>query len=191
MPVRLLFILSLLMLPARSQTRPGIILITIEGFGWGDFSAAGNTRVPTPALDKLLQESAVMRDFHVSPLDAPSRAALLTGMEPLRAGVWGSHSGRNRLPGGVLTIAGHLRTAGYTTGLFGTWALGDNHPSRPQDHGYTQILTHPGSTPGNAADFYSNDGTDDLWLLNGETTPRSGSSLNVCFGAALTRDDSK
>lgn len=164
--------------------RPGIVLITVDGLGWGDLSASGNAQVATPRMDKLLAESAVLKDFHVSPLDAPSRAALLTGLDPLRAGVWGCHSGRNRLKAGVLTLAGHLKAAGYTTGLFGTWALGDNHPSRPQDHGYDQILTHPGSTPGSVADFYSNDGTDDLWILNGEATPRTGANLDVSFGTA-------
>ncbi len=180
-------ILATLIVPctAHAAGKPGVVLITLGSVGWGDLGASGGAQVPTPRMDKLLEESAVFRDFHVSPLDAASRAALLTGLEPLRAGVWGNHSGRNRLRPGLLTIASHLSGQGYATALTGTWALGDNCPSRPQDHGYSHVLTHPGGIPGGAADFYSNDGTDDLWLLNGEISPQHGSYTEVTFGTAI------
>lgn len=183
MLLRLLFAL-LLTFSSRAADRPGVVLITVDGLGWGDFSASGNAQVPTPRMDKLLTESAAFRDFHVSPLDAPTRAALLTGLEPLRAGVWGNHSGRNRLNSSIVTLPSYLKNAGYTTALFGTWALGDTAPCRPQDHGYSFSLTHPGGLPGNAADFFSNDGTDDLWLLNGEASGRTGSWCEATFSAA-------
>ncbi len=170
----------------RVNGKSGVILITVDGLGWEDLRVTGTSVVPTPRMNHLLLESAVFRDFHVSPLDAVSRAALLTGLEPVRAGVWGSHSGRNRLRAGLLTIASHLRGHGYATALAGTWALGDNCPSRPRDHGYTHVLTHPGGTPGGVADFFSNDGTDDLWVLNGEITPHHGSCVDVTFGTAIS-----
>ena len=184
--LRLILATLILTCTARAANKPSVVLITVEGLGWGDLSASGSAQVPTPRMDKLLAESAVFRDFHVSPLDAASRAALLTGLEPLRAGVWGNHSGRHRLRPGLLTIASHLRGQGYATALTGTWALGDNCPSRPQDYGYSHVLTHPGGTPGGVADFYSNDGTDDLWLLNGETSPRQGSYVEVTFSTAIS-----
>jgi arylsulfatase A-like enzyme len=180
--LRFLLLLALTLCTATAQ-KPGVLLITVDGLGWGDLL---NAQAPTPHMDKLLAESAAWRDFHVSPLDAPSRAALLTGMEPLRAGVWGDHSARHRLRPGLLTIAAHLRTEGYSTALCGTWALGDNAPSRPQDHGYAHVLTHAGGLPGGAADFFSNDGTDDLWLLNGEAVARPGSWTEALFAEALT-----
>jgi arylsulfatase A-like enzyme len=187
MPMLLRYLFALfLALSAPAAEHPHVVLITVDGLGWGDLSASGNAQVPTPRMDRLLSESAVFRDFHTSPLDAPTRAALLTGLEPARAGVWGTHSGRNRLRPGLPTIASLLKNAGYATGLFGTWALGDTAPCRPQDHGYDFVLTHPGSLPGNAADFFSNDGSDDLWLLNGEPTSRSGSWSDAIFGAAAT-----
>ncbi|HEX2749974.1 MAG TPA: sulfatase-like hydrolase/transferase, partial [Verrucomicrobiales bacterium] len=187
MMLRLLFFTLLLLSAAtRSGAKPGVILITVDGLGWGDLSASGNAQVPTPRIDKLLAGSAVFRDFHVNPLDAPSRAALLTGLYPLRAGVWGCHSGRNRLRPGLLTMSSHLKGAGYSAALFGTWALGDNHPSRALDQGYGLVLTHPGDHPGGVADFYSNDGDDDLWLLNGEALARKGTPVTVCFDAAIS-----
>jgi arylsulfatase B len=186
MMLRLLFFSVLLTVGVRAAVRPGVLLITVDGLGWGDLSASGNAQVPTPRLDKLLMESAVFRDFHVNPLDAPTRAALLTGLYPLRAGVWGCHSGRNHLHPGLLTLSSHLKSAGYATGIFGTWALGDNHPGRPQDQGYGMVLIHPGDRPGGVADFYSNDGDDDLWLLNGEAVTRKGTSVAVCFDAAIS-----
>ena len=186
MLLRLLLATLLTHCTVRAAGKPGIVLITVDGLGWGDLSASGQAAVPTPRLDKFLAECAVFRDFHVSPLDAPSRAALLTGLEPMRAGVWGNHSGRHRLRAGLPTIASLFRSQGYATGLMGTWALGDNYPSRPQDNGYSFVLTNPGGAPGGVADFYSNDGTDDLWLLNGETVPRHGSCVEVAFGSAIS-----
>ncbi len=186
MLLRLLLATLLIHCTVRAAGKPGIVLITVDGLGWGDVSASGQAAVPTPRMDKLLAESVVFRDFHVSPLDAPSRAALLTGLEPMRAGVWGNHSGRHRLHAGLPTIASLFRGQGYATALAGTWALGDNCPSRPQDNGYSFVLTNPGGAPGGVADFYSNDGTDDLWLLNGESTPRHGSSVEVAVGAVIS-----
>jgi arylsulfatase A-like enzyme len=184
-PRLLLLIFLFTGLPRLGAAGPaGLLLITVDGLGWGDFAAAGNAEIPTPHLDRLLAESAAFRDFHVSPLDAPSRAALLTGQEPLRLGIYGTHSGRNLLRLPVVTISAHLKAAGYSTGLFGVWGLGDNYPSRPGDHGYTTVLTHRGGAPGGASDFLSNDGADDLWLLNGEAVQRSGSYHDVCFGFA-------
>lgn len=180
--LRLLLALALTLCSAAAQ-KPGVLLITVDGLGWSDLA---NAQAPTPHMDKLLAESAAWRDFHVSPLDASSRAALLTGMEPLRAGVWGDHSARHRLRPGLLTIAGLLRNEGYSTALCGTWALGDNAPSRARDHGYAHVLTHAGGLPGGAADFFSNDGMDDLWLLNGEAVPRPGAWTEALFAEALT-----
>lgn len=177
--------LFLLTIDAQGAAKSGVVLLTVDGMGWGDLSASGDVHAPMPHIDKLLAESAVFLDFHVTPLDGPSRAALLGGLYPERAGVWGCHSGRNLLRPGLLTIASHLRAAGYVTGLFGTWALGDVPPCRAQDHGYSHVLTHPGGAPGGVSDFYSNDGTDDLWLVNGEVTALAGSWTEVCFGRAL------
>jgi len=180
MPVRLLLTLLILCSAVAAQKAP-VVLITVEGLGWNDLN---NPQAPVPHLSRMLKESVVLRDFHVSPLDAPSRAALLTGLEPARAGVWGNHSGRNRLRGEVTTLAAYLKNAGYSTGLFGTWALGDTVPSRPQDHGYSRVLTHGGGLPGSAADAFSNDGQDDIWLLDGEAVVRPGTWTGAAFAAA-------
>lgn len=180
----LISLLTACMLKAESKPA-GVVLILIEGVNWNDFRPGEAGPAGAPALTRLMQSGSVFTDFHSAPLDSPSRAAVLTGLAPLRAGVWGSHSGRHRLRPGLLTIPGHLKAAGYQTALFGTWALGDTHPSRALDHGFTHVLTHPGGTPGTAGDFLSNDGQDDLWILNGEPLQRTGASVDVVFGSAL------
>jgi arylsulfatase A-like enzyme len=176
-----LFIAILVCSTVVAAGQPSVLLVTVEGLGWSDLES---TEVPLPHLNSLLKESAVIRDFHVSPLDAPSRAALLTGLEPFRAGVWGNHSGRHRLREDVTGIASLLKSAGYRTGLFGTWALGDTVPSRPQDHGYEHVLTHGGSLPGSVADAFSNDGVDDIWVQNGEPIVHPGTWTQAVFRAA-------
>jgi arylsulfatase A-like enzyme len=182
-----LFIAILFLGTVVSAGQPSVLLVTVEGLGWSDLESS---EVPLPHLTALLKESAVLRDFHVSPLDAPSRAALLTGLEPFRAGVWGNHSGRHRLRGDLPGLASLLKSAGYRTGLFGTWALGDTVPSRPQDHGYERVLTHGGSLPGSVADAFSNDGVDDIWMQNGEPVVHPGTWTQAVFrGASAWLDE--
>ncbi len=185
MMLRLLFLTLFFTAAPGALAGPGVILITMDGLGWGDLSASGNTQVQTPRLDKLMAQSAVFRDFHVSPLDVPSRAALVTGLYPAKAGVWGNQGGRNQLAPGLLTVSSHFAGAGYATALFGTWGLGDHHPTRAADQGYGLVLTHPGDRPGGVADFLTTRSEERPWLLNGEVTARKGTDVSICFNAAL------
>ncbi len=104
---------------------PNIILILTDDQGYGDVSAHGNPILQTPQLDRLHAASVRFTDFQVSPTCAPTRSALLTGRHEFKNGITHTILERERLAPGAVTLAEVLRSAGYATGIFGKWHLGD------------------------------------------------------------------
>ena len=79
------------------EAKPNVILILVDDQGYGDIAALGNPYIKTPNIDKLHSQSARFTDYHVTPTCAPTRAALLTGHNANRAGVWHTINGRSML----------------------------------------------------------------------------------------------
>ena len=79
------------------EEKPNVILILTDDQGWGDLRVNGNEQINTPNLDKLRAESAVLDQFYVCPLSAPTRASLLTGRYHLRTGVSAVEGGLENL----------------------------------------------------------------------------------------------
>ena len=106
--------------------------------GYGDLGFHGNPVLKTPNLDQLAGESVRLTDYHVAPTCSPTRSALQTGRWTNRTGVWHTIMGRSLLREDEVTLGQVFRDAGYATGMFGKWHLGDNYPFRPEDRGYTR-----------------------------------------------------
>ena len=104
----------------------------------------GNPVVKTPNLDAFAKTSVRLRNFHVSPVCSPTRSSLLTGLYNYRTGVVDTSIGRSMMRPDVKTLPEYLAAAGYRTGLFGKWHLGDNYPLRPEDGGFQETLWHKG-----------------------------------------------
>jgi len=151
---------------AEPDARPNIILIMTDDQGYGDITAHGNAVIQTPHMDALHAQSVRLTDFHVDPTCSPTRAALLTGRYAMRTGVWHTIQGRSMLDPDEVTLAEVLRDAGYATGLFGKWHLGDAYPCRPEDQGFDTVLTHGGGGLGNLPDYWGNDYFDDHYRSN-------------------------
>jgi arylsulfatase A-like enzyme len=134
-----------------SAARPNVLLIITDDQGYGDFSAHGNPHLKTPNLDQLGAESIQFDRFFVSPVCAPTRAALLTGRDALRTGVWGVTGGRETIRGDEVTVADALRDAGYRTGLIGKWHNGAHYPFSPQGRGFDEFF---GFTHGHWNDYF-------------------------------------
>ena len=98
--------------------------------GYGDLSCHGNPVLKTPNIDQLYAESIRLADYHVAPTCSPTRAALLTGHWTNRTGVWHTIMGRSMLRENEVTLGQIFSDAGYATGMFGKWHLGDNYPYR-------------------------------------------------------------
>jgi arylsulfatase A-like enzyme len=165
--------------------RPNIVLVMTDDQGYGDLACHGNPHVRTPALDRLHAESLRLTDFHVDPTCSPTRSALLTGRYSCRTGVWHTIMGRSLLRRDEVTLPQLLAAAGYRTGIFGKWHLGDNTPYRPQERGFHTSLVHRGGGIGQTPDHWGNDYFDDVLIKNGQPYQASGYCTSVFFDAAL------
>jgi arylsulfatase A len=118
---------------------PNIIFILADDLGYGELGSYGQTKIRTPNLDRLAAEGLrFTQHYSGSPVCAPSRAVLLTGLHtghayirdndemPERGDVWHDLSleGQRPLPANTYTIGTMLQDAGYTTGAIGKWGLG-------------------------------------------------------------------
>ncbi|MGI9244707.1 MAG: sulfatase-like hydrolase/transferase, partial [Verrucomicrobiales bacterium] len=123
-------------------SRPNVVIVITDDQGYGDLSCHGNPVLKTPHLDELYGESVRLSDYHVAPTCSPTRAAFLTGHWTNRTGVWHTIMGRSMLRENEVTMGQVFKDAGYATGMFGKWHLGDNYPYRPEDRGYSEVLRH-------------------------------------------------
>jgi arylsulfatase A-like enzyme len=137
---------------AGPAARPNVVVIITDDQGYGDLGAHGNPDVRTTHLDRLSREGVSFSRFYVSPVCSPTRASLLTGRYNYRTGVVDTYLGRSLMHPDETTLAESLRAAGYRTGLFGKWHLGDNHPLRATDQGFEEALTLKGGGIGQPSD---------------------------------------
>jgi len=164
--------------------KPNVVIVITDDQGYGDLSCHGNPILKTPNLDMLHGESLRLTDYHVSPTCSPTRAAFLTGHWTNRTGVWHTIMGRSMLRENEVTMGQVFKDAGYATGMFGKWHLGDNYPYRPEDRGYTEVLRHGGGGVGQTPDYWDNAYVDGSYYHNGKPTPAKGFCTDVFFDYA-------
>lgn len=176
---------------ANAQGRkPNIILILTDDQGYGDVARHGNPILLTPNLDRLHDESVRFTDFHVSTTCAPTRSALMAGRHDFKNGVTHTILERERLSLKSTTIAQVLKSAGYATGIFGKWHLGDEPAYRPNRRGFDEMFIHGcggiGQTyPGTCGDAPGNSYFNPVILHNGTFEKTSGYCTDVFFGQAM------
>ena len=173
----------------RERRQPNVVVIITDDQGYGDLACHGNTELRTPNLDRFHGESVRFTDFHVDPLCAPTRAALLTGRYAYRTGVTAAYAGRSILRRDETTLADLLGRAGYRCGLFGKWHLGDNWPYRPNERGFHDTVVCWSGGVTQAADWWGNDYFDDTYYRNNAPERFNGYCTDVFFrrGAAVCR----
>jgi len=161
------------------MSKPNFIIFITDDQGYADLSCMGATDFKTPNLDSLASSGARFTNWYSnSPVCSPSRASLLTGRYPIKAGVRSIIAGHRTATGispSVPTIATALKKLGYQTFLSGKWHLGMQKGSRPKEKGFDYSF---GILAG-CVDYYShifyygiNDGKfdpiHDLWEDNKE-----------------------
>lgn len=142
---------------AQSAERPNIVLIVADDVAFTDLGAYGS-EIATPHIDALARRGTIFSNFHATPMCAPSRAMLMTGVSSHRAGLGnlpettpeehqGSPAYRGLLAEGLPTIATRLRQQGYRTYMTGKWHLGHTPETLPSARGFdrTFILDSTGA----------------------------------------------
>jgi arylsulfatase A-like enzyme len=115
--------------PRAPRGAPNVVVVLVDDVGFADLGCQGS-EIPTPNLDRLATEGAQFTNFHSAPMCSPTRAALLTGLTPHRAGVGhvaqddpGFPGYRAEIADDVPTMAEALRDAGWATFCVGKWHL--------------------------------------------------------------------
>jgi len=135
-------IISTLIVPAFATEKPNIVVMMVDNLGWGELGVYGGGELrgaATPSLDKLAKEGMRLQNFNVEPQCTPTRSAFMTGRRPIRSGttkvVWGMLYG---LTNWEKTMAELMSDAGYATGMYGKWHIGDVPGRFPTDQGFDE-----------------------------------------------------
>ena len=142
-------------LPATAAPRqPNVVIFLADDLGWADVGFRGGP-IDTPSIDRLAKEGMELHRFYTTPICSPTRAAMMTGRDPMRLGVayavilpWhniGIHPDEHFMPES-------FRAAGYQTAIVGKWHLGHAqqtyHPNqRGFEHFYGHLHTEVGYFP--------------------------------------------
>ena len=161
----LLFTLSL----SAASRRPNVIIIYTDDQGSVDLNCYGSKDLTTPHMDGLAKRGVRFTQFYAAaPVCSPSRAGLLTGRYPVRAGMpgnAGSTKGRAGLAPSEVTIAEMMKAAGYATAHIGKWHLGYTPETMPNGQGFDHSFGHMGGCIDNYSHFFYWQGPNrhDLW----------------------------
>lgn len=165
---------------------PNVVIVISDDQGYGDLGCTGNPIIKTPNIDHLASESSGLIDYHVAPTCSPTRCSFLTGHWTNRTGVWHTIMGRSMLRENEVTVGQMFSDAGYETGMFGKWHLGDNFPYRPEDRGFTEVYRHGGGGIGQTPDIWDNAYFNGSYFHNGRIVPAKGFCTDVFFEQANT-----
>lgn len=163
-------LLPLLLLASAAQAAdrpPNVIVMFADDQGTVDVNAYGAEDLHTPGMNRLARQGVRFTQFYVgAPVCSPSRAALLTGRVPQRAGVPGNvRPGAEGMPAEQVTMAEVLKGAGYKTALIGKWHLGSVSGKGPLDQGFDYFFGHKRGCIDNYSHFFywSGPNVHDLW----------------------------
>lgn len=159
--------------------QPNAIVILTDDQGAADAGCYGAKDLQTPAIDGIATRGVRFTQFYsAAPNCSPSRAGLLTGRYPMRAGLTGnaaSQPGGHGLPAEQITMAEMFKAAGYATAHIGKWHLGYTPEEMPNAQGFDHSFGHMGGCIDNFSHFFYWQGPNrhDLYR-NGKETHRPG-----------------
>jgi arylsulfatase A-like enzyme len=137
-------------------SRPNVLVMMMDDLAYGDLACHGNPYVKTPHLDALYAQSLRFTRYSSGPMCTPARASLMTGRYHLRTRAIDTFCGRSMIDPGEVTLGHVLQRAGYRTGAFGKWHLGDAYPMRACDLGFDDTLMHNAGGIGQPGDHREN-----------------------------------
>jgi len=123
-------------------SKPNVLVIVVDDMGYTDLGAFGS-EISTPNLDRLAAAGTILTNYYSAPLCAPTRAMLLSGTDPHRAGEGSMGTVVEDAPGyedylndRVFSLPARLQTAGYHTYMAGKWHLGLKDDQSPAVKGF-------------------------------------------------------
>ncbi|MBI3679639.1 MAG: arylsulfatase [Acidobacteria bacterium] len=148
-------------LTAQQRRRPNIVFILLDDLGYGDVGCYGQKKIQTPHTDRLATQGLRFTDAYAGgAVCAPSRCVMMTGLHTGHAAIR-ANAGTAPILATDRTFVPLLKKAGYATGGFGKWSLGDvGSTGAPERHGFDQFFGYIHQT--HAHDYY----TDFLWDTN-------------------------
>ena len=147
-----LCIFSSIIFASEKVYQPNIILILMDNFGYGEIGVYGGgvlRGAPTPNVDSLATDGFQLTNFNVEAECTPTRSGLMTGRYGIRTRIKPEGGFRDiwyGLTSWEITLAELLSTAGYATGMFGKWHLGDAAGRYPTDQGFDEWYGIPNSS---------------------------------------------
>jgi len=165
---------------AANNKRPNVLLIYTDDQGTADLNIFGGKDLFTPNMDGLAKRGVRFTQFYTAaPVCSPSRASLLTGRFPQRAGLSNnasSEKGHAGMPASQFTMAELFKSAGYTTAHIGKWHVGYTPETMPNGQGFDYSFGFMGGCIDNYSHFFYWNGPNrhDLWR-NGEEIWYDGS----------------
>ena len=168
-----LFLLSITI--SAQENKPNVIIFLVDDLGWADISLRG-APIDTPGIDSIFQEGVTLERFYTTPICSPTRAALMTGRDPLRLGIsysvvmpWmnnGVHPDEHFMPE-------TFKAAGYQTAIVGKWHLGHSQEIfHPNARGFDSFYGHMHTEVGYFPPFANQGGVD--FQRNGKTINDKG-----------------
>ncbi|BDS05141.1 N-acetylgalactosamine-6-sulfatase [Oceaniferula spumae] len=138
--IQLVVIATMVTASASAADKPNIVYIMVDDAGIGDFSNYGGKHIKTPVMDRMAKEGMQFNQaYSGNAVCGPTRCVLMTGLHPghaLRRANQSKH-GLLPTPKGTVTVASMLKKAGYATGGFGKWGLGNEGTSGvPENQGF-------------------------------------------------------
>jgi arylsulfatase A-like enzyme len=171
--------LSVVSVVLSDDQKPNVIVIFTDDQGTIDANCFGAKDLVTPGIDGLANRGVRFTQFYAAaPVCSPSRAGILTGRYPVRAGVPGNVSSRHGvagMPPAQVTMAETFRAAGYATAHIGKWHLGYTPETMPNAQGFDHSFGHMGGCIDNYSHFFYWNGPNrhDLWR-NGREVHNAG-----------------
>ena len=160
-----LYIFPFTLIAQNKSAKPNIVLIMVDDMGYSDIGSYGS-EIKTPNLDRLAGEGIRFKEFYNNSICAPTRATLLTGQYPHKAGIGyfdvnlGLPAYQGYLNKESLTVGEVLKQGGYSTLLSGKWHVGKDSTAWPNQRGFDKFY----GILGGASDYFD---TDPLPLGNG------------------------